>query len=109
MSLVKGAASVAQSVVGSAVDATTNDTKTPKAKSLAQESFPDMPKDKALKAKSVNDKEVPLTDIGRAGKKSSNKQLSQTKDPIAMPPFTSGIIGAATAIGAAGSGAVAGG
>jgi hypothetical protein len=31
--------------------------------------FPDMPADKKLKAKAVNDKDVPLADIGRAGKK----------------------------------------
>jgi hypothetical protein len=68
-----------------------------------------MPKDKALKAKAINDKDVPLADIGRAGKKSSAKVLTQIKDPIAMPPFTSGIVGAANAIASAGSSAVSGG
>jgi hypothetical protein len=31
-----------------------------------------MPSDKNLKAKATNDKEVPLADIGRAGKKAKN-------------------------------------
>ena len=82
------------------IDATQGDGKTPKAKSLAQESFPDMPKDKALKAKTVSDKDQSITDIGRSDKKSV-KHLAQKKDPVAMPPFTSGIIGAANAIAGA--------
>lgn len=84
------------------VDATTGEGKTPKAKSLAQTSFPDMPKDKSLKAKAAKNNETPISDIA----KKSKKNLVEVKDPVALPPFTSGLVNAAKAIGAAGGAAI---
>jgi hypothetical protein len=34
--------------------------------------FPDMPSDKKLQAKAINDTDAPLADIARAGKKGKN-------------------------------------
>jgi len=68
-------------------------------KALAQTSFPDMPNDKKLKAKSVNDSDVSIADIGRHGKKA--KSLSQHKDP-ALPPLSSAIFNGAKGVAAGG-------
>jgi len=89
LSIVKSIAGAGGKVAEGVSDAN-GDGKTPKAKSLAQEKFPDMPKDKVIKAKAASDKEASISDIGK-GKKSA-KSLAETKEPVAMPPFTSGII-----------------
>lgn len=77
--------------------------------SLAQ--FPDMPKDKSFKAKvaaSNNDATPTLSDIGLGNTKVANaKSLAQaeTKEPEAMPPFTSGLIKAGKFLGVLGKNA----
>ena len=50
-----------------------------------------MPKDKTIKAKAAasNDNQPKISDIGKASHKQS---LAENKEPVAMPPFTSGII-----------------
>jgi len=94
--VVKAVGAAGSKVVDGVVDSTTGEGKTPKAKdSLAQTSFPDMPKDNKIKAKATS-KETPISEIAKtkhaSHSKSSSKALSQTKEPVAMPPFTSGII-----------------
>jgi hypothetical protein len=63
-----------------------------------------MPKDKALKASAAKDKEMPLVEIGRQHAKKHS--LAESKEPNAMPPFTSGLINAGKAIAGGGEAAV---
>lgn len=65
-----------------------------------------MPADKKLQAKQVNDKDVPLADIGKSGKK--DKHLAQHKDVGALPPLSAGIVNIGKAVAAGGSGAAEG-